>query len=284
MPVERAWPRASGFAREAKVPNRTGRMEAWAWPRIARGRLVVMFVSERTGDDPEGYARRRRSDGRARRAAARLSRHRQRLGRTGCGITVSYWADEASAVAWRQHPEHAAIARGGARALVQLVQARTSPTISRSYRWARAMKVRGFDRTFALAVHGDADDRGGEHRAAIGAARARALAGRGRQRGGGGVLGIGAAVGDRRALLGEPVGPARAARDGAARAWRASPCRCCCAACSCAPGSTACWRRSATFIAFIVGRVIYGASARPRRRRCRRWSRGATTREERTGR
>ena len=46
-----------------------------------------------------------------------------------------------------------------------------------------------------------------------------------RQRGRRGVFGVGAAVGDRRAVLGEPVGPARPARDDPARRRRVHACR-----------------------------------------------------------
>ena len=40
-------------------------------------------------------------------------------GADGLGITVSYWADDAAAIAWRDHPEHAAIRERGRGALVR---------------------------------------------------------------------------------------------------------------------------------------------------------------------
>src|ERR1700754_4878209 len=64
-----------------------------------------------------------------------------------------------------------------------------------------------------VAVHRDADDRGGEYRVAVGPARDRALAPCPRQCGRGGLFGVGAVMGDRRAPLGEPVGSARSTVD-----------------------------------------------------------------------
>jgi heme-degrading monooxygenase HmoA len=75
--------------------------------------IAVIFVSQRTDADRQGYA-----------AAATTTEalvaeqpgylgHDAARGSDGVGITVSYWADEAAAAAWRDHPEHVAIRQGG---------------------------------------------------------------------------------------------------------------------------------------------------------------------------
>ncbi len=77
------------------------------------GAVAVIFTSRRSVADPAGYAA----------AAAEMDAEAARqpgyLGivsardAQGAGITVSYWANEADAIAWRAHPGHAAIrARG----------------------------------------------------------------------------------------------------------------------------------------------------------------------------
>ena len=76
--------------------------------------LVVVFVSRRTEDDPAGYAA-------AAAATERLARAQPGfLGIdsvhdpvTHAGVTVSYWADDASARAWKSVTEHAEAQRAG---------------------------------------------------------------------------------------------------------------------------------------------------------------------------
>jgi heme-degrading monooxygenase HmoA len=80
---------------------------------IPKGAIAVIFTSRRTGRDAEGYAE----------AAAAMEAEAARqpgyLGiesvsnAAGAGITVSYWADEAAAIAWRDHAEHAATRERG---------------------------------------------------------------------------------------------------------------------------------------------------------------------------
>ncbi len=100
------------------------------------GQIAVIFVSERTFEDDAGYAEA---------AAAMAALAAQQPGYRGAddargddriGITVSYWADEASAIAWRQHPEHAAIRERG-RGLWYRWYALHVAEIGRSYGWAR---------------------------------------------------------------------------------------------------------------------------------------------------
>lgn len=70
---------------------------------------AVIFISLRTGDDDTGY-------GAAAEAMAALVAGQEGYlgmdstrGADGFGITISYWADEESAVAWRRNAEHTAI-------------------------------------------------------------------------------------------------------------------------------------------------------------------------------
>lgn len=77
------------------------------------GEIAVIFVSQRTASDAPGYA--------AAAAAMAALAARQPGYRgihsardpEGIGITVSYWADEAAAIAWREHPDHARIRADG---------------------------------------------------------------------------------------------------------------------------------------------------------------------------
>jgi heme-degrading monooxygenase HmoA len=73
------------------------------------GAIAVIFVSQRTDADEAGYGR--AADAMELLAAGQpgyLGIESAR-GADGLGITVSYWADEASAVAWWANAEHAAI-------------------------------------------------------------------------------------------------------------------------------------------------------------------------------
>ncbi len=54
----------------------------------------------------------------------------------GMGITVSYWANDAAAIAWRDHPEHAAIRERG-RAHWYDRYSVSVARVERTYGWAR---------------------------------------------------------------------------------------------------------------------------------------------------
>ncbi len=99
--------------------------------------MAVLFVSKRTTDDDAGYAA--AADAMAALVAVQpgYCGVESQRGPDGVGITISYWADEASALAWRDHPDHAAIrAQGRARWYdwYEVVVTR----VERSYRWCRA--------------------------------------------------------------------------------------------------------------------------------------------------
>jgi len=101
------------------------------------GQIAVIFVSTRNGSDAGGYAE----------AAVAMDRlaavqpgYRgvdsvREAG--GPGITVSYWADPASAAAWRDHPEHRAI-RDAGRALWYDSYTVSVARVERGYAWVRA--------------------------------------------------------------------------------------------------------------------------------------------------
>ncbi|MBX9815490.1 MAG: antibiotic biosynthesis monooxygenase [Proteobacteria bacterium SG_bin5] len=80
-------------------------------PRV--GQIAVIFVARRTDDDAAGYAA--AAQAMAELAAAQPGYRGMESARAsdGLGITVSYWADDASAKAWRDHPEHRAIRDAG---------------------------------------------------------------------------------------------------------------------------------------------------------------------------
>lgn len=96
--------------------------------------IAVIFVSRRTGVDEAGYAQ----------AAAAMDALAARQpgyrgvdsvrGDDGIGITISYWADDAAAQAWRDHPDHAAI-RATGRARWYDRYSVTVARIERGYRW-----------------------------------------------------------------------------------------------------------------------------------------------------
>ncbi|MDR6852437.1 heme-degrading monooxygenase HmoA [Sphingomonas sp. BE123] len=103
---------------------------------LRAGQIAVLFVSQRTGDDPDGYAEA---------AAAMAALAAQQPGYAGIeavrdagglGITISYWRDEAAALAWRDHPEHARI-RDLGRARWYAWYRTEVTRVERSYGWAR---------------------------------------------------------------------------------------------------------------------------------------------------
>ncbi|MEX6979970.1 antibiotic biosynthesis monooxygenase, partial [Pseudomonas aeruginosa] len=55
----------------------------------------------------------------------------------GIGITVSYWADDAAAIAWRHHPEHTAIREFGRAHWYDSYSVNVA-RIERAYHWTRA--------------------------------------------------------------------------------------------------------------------------------------------------
>lgn len=98
------------------------------------GQVAVIFMSVRTGADAEGYAA-------AAEAMERLAATRpgycgieSARGADGFGITVSFWADDASARAWRDHPEHKAIREAGRDRWYRSYEIAIGE-VDRAYRW-----------------------------------------------------------------------------------------------------------------------------------------------------
>ncbi|MFW2850698.1 antibiotic biosynthesis monooxygenase family protein [Sphingomonas sp. TX0543] len=101
------------------------------------GQVAVIFISQRTAANEEEYAAA---------AAAMDALAAAQPGYRGVdavrdadgrGITISYWANEADAIAWREHPDHAATrARGRADWYLgyQVIVAR----VERGYDWMRS--------------------------------------------------------------------------------------------------------------------------------------------------
>ncbi len=100
------------------------------------GEIAVIFASQRNDADEAGY-------GRAAQAMETLAARQpgycgivSSRGADGFGITISYWADEAAALAWRDHPEHIGIRDAGRAVWYDSYQVIVSQ-ISRAYDWRR---------------------------------------------------------------------------------------------------------------------------------------------------
>ena len=100
------------------------------------GQVAVMFISQRSGEDAEGYA----AAATAMEALAAQQpgyRGMDHVGAPdGTAITISYWADEASAVAWREHADHTATREQGRRRWYAWYRLHVAQ-VGRSYGWER---------------------------------------------------------------------------------------------------------------------------------------------------
>lgn len=102
-----------------------------------RGLCAVIFISRRNGKDETGYA--------AAAAAmdAEASRQPGYVGiesvrdADGRGITISYWEDEAAALAWRNHAGHSVIRDQGRSSWYEDYEVIVTQ-VTRSYRWKAA--------------------------------------------------------------------------------------------------------------------------------------------------
>jgi heme-degrading monooxygenase HmoA len=104
--------------------------------KLPIGTISVIFVAQRTDADAVGYAD----------AAAMMETLAAQQkgyiamdsvrGSDGLGITVSYWTDEASAKAWRDHPEHMAV-RDAGRDLWYSDYSLHVAEVTRSYDWEK---------------------------------------------------------------------------------------------------------------------------------------------------
>ncbi len=100
------------------------------------GQVAVIFSSQRRSEGEADYAAAATAMDRL---AALQPGYRgvdSARGADGFGITVSWWADEAAALAWRGHPDHAAIRDRGRGEWYDRYEVAVT-TVGRSYRWAR---------------------------------------------------------------------------------------------------------------------------------------------------
>jgi heme-degrading monooxygenase HmoA len=100
------------------------------------GQIAVIFVSQRTGAEDAEYAA-------AAAAMAELAAVQPGYAGVdsvrdaqGLGITISYWTDDASAIAWRDHPEHSRIRDAGRARWYDWYTLEVS-RVERGYRWSR---------------------------------------------------------------------------------------------------------------------------------------------------
>lgn len=101
-----------------------------------KGQIAVIFTSRRTAADDDGYAV--AADAMAALAAQQpgYAGMESVRGADGLGLTISYWDDDASAKAWRDHPEHTAIRNRG-RALWYDWYRVEVARVERAYDWRR---------------------------------------------------------------------------------------------------------------------------------------------------
>lgn len=100
------------------------------------GQIAVIFVAQRTGLEAAEYVA--AADAMAQLAAVQPGYAGVDSVRDtdGLGITISYWTDAASAMAWRDHPEHARI-RDLGRARWYDWYTLDVTRVERGYRWTR---------------------------------------------------------------------------------------------------------------------------------------------------
>ena len=98
------------------------------------GAVAVIFSSRRNGVDPAGYDAAAAAMDRLAAAQPGYLGIESARDADGFGITVSYWADEARARAWRDQPDHAAI-RDSGRATWYDSYHTVVTQVTRAYRW-----------------------------------------------------------------------------------------------------------------------------------------------------
>lgn len=101
------------------------------------GQTLVIFLSMRTARDDPGYAA---AAAEMATLAAEQPGYRgveSARGGDGFGITISFWADEASALAWRAHPRHTEIREIGRGRWYDSYEVIVAEAY-RGYRWQRS--------------------------------------------------------------------------------------------------------------------------------------------------
>ena len=108
--------------------------------RHAPGTVAVIFTSQRTGRDDAGYAHAAAAmDVLAARQPGYCAMESARDAE-GYGITVSYWTDEAAAIAWRDDLDHRAT-RDRGRATWYSRYTVVVAAVTRSYEWSSGEAV-----------------------------------------------------------------------------------------------------------------------------------------------
>jgi len=98
--------------------------------------VAVIFLSERTGQDEAGYAEAAAAMSALAAAQPGYRGERSAGSPDGLGTTISYWADEASAIAWRDEPHHAAVREAGRDRWYRWYRVEVA-TVDRRYDWSR---------------------------------------------------------------------------------------------------------------------------------------------------
>lgn len=97
---------------------------------------AVIFLSVRTTDDASGYTAAAIAMERLAATQPGYRGFESARGEDRLGLTVSYWENEASAIAWRDQPDHAAIRDAGRARWYERYELVVAE-VSRSYVWAR---------------------------------------------------------------------------------------------------------------------------------------------------
>jgi heme-degrading monooxygenase HmoA len=101
-----------------------------------KGSVAVIFIAQRTSHDDAGYASAAAAmDALAVQQPGYIGMDSVR-GSDGLGITVSYWANDADAKAWRDHKEHTLIRDAGRNRWYSKYSLHVGE-ITRSYDWEK---------------------------------------------------------------------------------------------------------------------------------------------------
>jgi heme-degrading monooxygenase HmoA len=105
-------------------------------PSTRTGQIAVIFTALRTTADDEGYAVAAREMDTLAATQPGYAGMVSARGDDRLGVTVSYWTDEASAKAWRDHAGHAAIRERGRAVWYEWYELEVAQ-VTRAYNWKR---------------------------------------------------------------------------------------------------------------------------------------------------
>lgn len=100
------------------------------------GAIAVIFLSGRSDTDPEGYGQAAEAMADAATQMPGYLGLESARGDDGVGITISWWRDEAAAIAWRDDPDHARIREQGREIWYDWYRVIVA-TVDRAYGWTR---------------------------------------------------------------------------------------------------------------------------------------------------